>query len=98
MVSNLSESNRGASHSSLDALPVSTGNKKLQREAIAACAEEASVAITRGLNASQELMCSMSAAVLVTGRVVLMLRHWHTGARSFANIQRCPVTTKHLHR
>ena len=41
-------------------------------------------------------MGRVDTAVLVTGRVVLMLQHGHAGASGFSNIQRRPVAAEHL--
>ena len=42
-------------------------------------------------------MGGMEAAVLVTVRAVLMVKHRHSGSSSFADVERGAVTAEHLH-
>jgi len=67
-----------------------------KREAVTAQTKEFRVAVTRGLDACDELMCSVRAADRTTLGVVLM-SHRHSGPRGFTNVERRAVTTEHFH-
>ncbi len=81
------------------AMPHSPRKAGSEREAVAAQAKKPGIAISCGFNAGQKLMSGMPAALVVATRVVFVnLRHRHSGAGGFPQIQRRAIATKHFDR
>src|SRR6184192_3088866 len=66
-------------------------------ETVAARSKESGVTIASGFDPDEKLMSCVGAAVLMTLWAVL-IRHWHTGSRGLAHVERCAVTAEHFHR